>query len=284
MQARWDSADERGARNLIGQAATLRGLACVRTGEVVPLALPIENGKPGPGMSLRPAPHHFMLRSGADYAAGLPEKGGFGFSDDVIMLPTHGSTHIDALSHVWCQGHMYNGFAATEVTSRGAARCGIENVEPIVTRAVFVDLGRPDEPTRAIGVDELAAAVAASGVAPEAGDALVIRTGWMKARRAGQCGEAESGGLHHDCAPWIVEQGFALVAADNIAVEVVPSRHPKLAAPLHLALLRDNGIYLAELLDLERLAGMAARPLLLIVAPLAIKGGVGSPVTPVAVL
>src|SRR5690606_29734830 len=134
---------------------------------------------PAPGMARRMVPQHFMLRDGGDYAAGLAERDGLGFSDDVIMLATHGGTHVDALAHVWCGGRMYNGFAATEVTSRGAARCGIDKLAPIVTRGIFVDLGSDADPTRAIGLQELSGAIAAAGIAPAPGDALVVRTGWL---------------------------------------------------------------------------------------------------------
>jgi len=281
----WGEADEVGARNLVDGAATLRGIASVKTGEVIPLALEIEAGKPGP-VGMRAPVQHFMLRDGGDYAAGLAEKHGFGFTDDVIMLPTHGTTHIDALSHVLCGGRIYNGFSADTITSRGASRCGIDKLEPIVTRGLFVDLA-PDEaepPGYAITRDQLVAAVVRAGIAPEPGDALIVRSGWLKAWRSGRADFLNSTGLHHDCADWIVEQGFALVAADNIAVEVLPSRDPATAVPLHLRLTVENGIYLAELLDLERLAAAGRATFQLIVAPLRIKGGVGSPITPVAVL
>jgi hypothetical protein len=38
-------------------------------------------------------------------------------------------SHIDALCHVFVDGRMYNGFPATEVTSRGANRCGIDKLQ-----------------------------------------------------------------------------------------------------------------------------------------------------------
>jgi hypothetical protein len=50
----------------------------------------------------------YMTRSGADYAAGQSERGGFGFADDAIMMPTHGVNNVDALAHVWCDGQLYN--------------------------------------------------------------------------------------------------------------------------------------------------------------------------------
>jgi kynurenine formamidase len=54
--------------------------------------------------------------------------------------------------------------------------------------------------------------------------------------------------------------------------------------PLHIALTRDRGIYLAELFDLERLSTTGRHSFFLVIAPLAIAGGVGSPITPVAIL
>lgn len=284
--SRWGADDERGAANLIDAAATLRGVASVKTGEVVSLGLPISNGDRGPGADMRAPPQHFMIRDGGDYAAGLPERSGYGFSDDVIMLPSHGVTHIDALAHVWQDGVMYNGFSASRVTSRGAARCGIDKLGSICTRAIFVDFGADPAfaPDSEIRSEALQAKVAATGITPQPGDALLVRTGWLKAWREGRADKLNIAGLHHDCAQWIVDAGFALVAADNIAVEVIPSRMEGCAMPLHVAVTRDHGVYLAELLDLEALSALAPASVMLVVAPLAIRGGVGSPINPVAVL
>ena len=156
---------------------------------------------------------------------------------------------------------------------------------PIVTRAIFLDFATADAvpSDRAITAEDLIAAVWQTGISPEAGDALVVRTGWLKAWRAGTANKSATAGLHHDCAPWIVETGFALVAADNIAVEVMPSHDPNCAMPLHISLTRDNGIYLAELFDLETLAMHGRSAFMLAIAPLLIAGGVGSPITPVAI-
>jgi kynurenine formamidase len=286
--SRWGTDDERGAYNLVDAHATQRGIAAVRTGTVLSLAVPIEGGSRGPAVAMRAPAQHFMTRDGGDYAACLPERGGFGFSDDVIMLPTHGTTHLDAIAHVWRDGRMYNGFASTTVTSRGAQRCGIDKVGPIVTRGVFLDLAAtldgPPPAGHAYRLSTVLDVLGKSGTQPQPGDALVVRTGWLAAWRNGLATTDASAGLHHDCAPWIVDSGFALVAADNVAVEVIPSHDPGCAVPLHIALTRDHGIYLAELLDLEELAQQGAATFMLVIAPLRIRGGVGSPVAPVAVV
>ena len=282
----WGPEDERGALNRLTPEATLRGMATVQTGEVMSLAIPLRSGK-GPIASGRQPKQHFMSRDGGDYAAGLEEPG-FGFSDDYVVMATHGTTHIDALAHIFRDRQMWNGFSADNVTSRGARRCGIDKVGPIVTRAILADFGPPNGPSLsddyAITPDELAAAVARSGVSPEPGDALLIRTGWYARWCEGKATERQWAGLHPSCAQWIDEQGFVLVAADNIAVEQGPSSDPKEAAPLHVALIRNRGIYLAELFNLEQLAKLERRSFLLMLAPLPIQGGVGSPVNPVIVL
>lgn len=285
VSSRFGAQDERGAANLIDAAATLRGVASVRTGEVLALSIPIIGGNRGPAADFRAPPQHYFVRDGGDYAAGLPEKGGYGFSDDVLMLHTHGTTHIDALAHVWRDGAMYNGFSSRHVTSRGAARCGIDKAGAIVTRGLFVDCGEDgSDPERTIDAAELDRKIRESGIEPAPGDALLVRTGWLAAFREGRATKSAAAGLHHDCAGLIVEAGFALVCADNISVEVMPSHDPTCQMPLHMALTRENGIYLAELFDLEVLAKRERSEFLLAVAPLALRGGAGSPVTPVAVL
>jgi kynurenine formamidase len=283
--SRWGPDDERGALNLIGPDAVRRGMAAVRTGESVTLGLPMIAGK-GPLAAMRQPMQHFMARDGGDYAAGLPERGGFGFADDSILVACHGTTHLDALAHVWRDGQMWNGFPASSVTSRGAARCGIENAGPVVTRGLFLDFaasGPGLAPGEAISAARLADAVAAAGLAPEPGDALLLRTGWLRQWRDGTAGVDSCPGLGLDCAGWLRDQGIALAGADNIAVEAFPSPDGAVM-PLHIAAIRDRGIYLLELLDLEELARRGVTEFLLVVAPLNIVGGVGSPVAPVAVV
>jgi len=277
--------DEIGAAASAGPDAVRRGLASVVQGKAIPLAAPIRSGQ-GFGLVGRPEPLHLMLRSGADYAAGLSEPAGFGFADDVVTLATHGATHVDALSHVWRDGLMYNGFPAKQVTSRGAKHLGIDKMPPIVTRGVLVDAA-PDGPRLAndpIDVDELEALVAATGITLEAGDALLIRTGWMSAALRQEASGAEWPGLHHNCGPWLAEQQISLVGADNPAIEVFPSMDPSCQVPLHIDLIRGHGIYFVELMALDALNDEAQPAFLFSVAPLPLVGAVGSPVAPIALV
>lgn len=280
---RWGPGDERGCLNLVDQAATLRGLASARRGECVSLGLPLGNGR-GPAASFRPPVQHLFMRSGADYAAGLPERPGYGYADDLLIVPCHGTTHLDALAHVWQDGLLYNGVGASTVTSRGAQRSGIATAGPIVTRGLFVDAAGSYPATEPIPVTVLRDRLHEAGVQPMPGDALLVRTGWLRDWRSDRALPDAWAGLELDCVDWLDEHGIALLGADNVTVEVQPSTVQGCALPLHVALLRDRGLPLLELLDLERLAETGAVEFLLVVSPLNLTGGSGSPVAPVAVL
>lgn len=282
---RWGSDDELGALNVLGPPQVRRGIAEVRDGVVVGLSTPIVAGR-GFGVVGRAAPAHYMVRDGGDYAGGLPERAGFGFADDVVTLPTHGVTHVDALSHVWQHGQMYNGHPSQGVTSRGATRLGIDKMTPIVTRGVFVDAapGGTRAPADPVHVDELRQLVADAGVVLAAGDALLVRTGWLEAFLAGTADGSGWPGLDKDCGPWLAESDVVLVGSDNVGVESYPSSDTECQVPLHITLLRGHGIYLSELMDLSGLAAAGRSSFLFALAPLPLVGAVGSPVAPIAVL
>jgi kynurenine formamidase len=285
--SRWGQDDERGAVNLLDDNAIRRGISEVREGRSFSLATPIVANR-GFGVIGRPDPQHFMLRDGGDYAAGLPERGGFGFADDWVAMPTHGVSHMDALAHVWRDGLMYNGHSSSSVTSKGARRCGIEKVGPIVTRGVLLDLVPQGEthlaPGEAIHADQLAKALAATRINLEPGDGVFVRTGWLGAFNAGLVDATSWPGLDIDCADLLSGADVTIVGSDNPGVEALPSSVADCQVPLHIALVRGHGIYFSELLALDELAATGRTAFLFVMAPLPVVGAVGSPVAPVAVI
>ena len=276
-----------GALRFVDSAAVARGMASVREYRPVSLGMPISDGG-GPIAPLRTPTQHFMKRTGGDYAIGArSEVEGFGFSDDVIMLSTHGTTHVDALCHVFCGGEMFGGIPATEVSSFGARQLGAETIPPIATRAIVVDavpVGKPwlsqGEPVHAARLQEL---IAAAGLEIQPGDALLVRTGSLKAHLAGEAYDRSWPGLSADCAEWVKEKQIAILGADNMAVEVVPSELAGMATPLHMQLMHGEGVLFIELLDLEIASGRTFAAMLT-VNPLRIVGGTASPVAPMLLL
>jgi kynurenine formamidase len=283
---RWGSEDEIGALNLVSPAKSLKALTLARTGVVYSLAQRLQaQGVPMITEGIRPV--HLMTVDGGDAAAGAASRFGHFSAEDYLALRIHGNTtHIDALGHTWKDGQIYNGFSSNSIKSSGMERCGIQNVPSIVTRGVLLDVaGRhgaeylPDG--YAIAVDDLESCAETS---IEAGDAVIIRTGWYRLfAKDPQRYAATRPGLSVEAAAWLAERDVVLVGCDNIGIEVRPYPVGS-AAPVHDLLLRDCGIYMLELMMLEEIAAAGLREFLFVVAPLKLTGGTGSPVNPLAIV
>jgi kynurenine formamidase len=286
---RWGKEDERGAANFataerIQKAAS----SLVRKGKVYSLAIPLQTSDV-PVLPPRVPPQHFMRLDGGDYAAGLKRKGGFQTSDDFIALGTHTTTHIDALAHVWYDDRLYNDFSANTVRSNGAKHCGIDKLVHLVGRGVLIDLcAHRDLPHLPLGEvitpEHVADCAKAQGVELHEGDILLVRTGWMQifrkeGREAFFKGEP---GIGREAAEWIGRKGFAGIGADNWGIEAIPVEGD-IPGPVHRRLIRDFGVSLMELFNLDELAADRVHEFLFVAAPLRITGGVGSPLNPLAI-
>ena len=71
------------------------------------------------------------------------------------------------------------------------------------------------------------------------------------------------------------------VGVDNHGVEVLDQMPPR-DLPVHRIGIRDLGLYLMENLDLEEMAADEAYESFLVIAPLRLTGGAGSPINPIA--
>lgn len=122
------------------------------------------------------------------------------------------------------------------------------------------------------------------------GDILLVRTGLMRHFLAGdkvRYGAEAWAGLSFHTLEWIHRRQSAAVAADNAAVELRPSECPEIRVPFHLVAIRDMGLLLGEIFNLEALAEDCRQDgvyeFLFTGSPLPITGGVGSPLNPLAV-
>ncbi|MGW2027070.1 cyclase family protein [Streptomyces decoyicus] len=284
---RWTPAD-RGAWNRVTPDHVRRAAALARSGTVIALARPW-NTAAGPDNS-KPA-LHYMSDLG-DVEAPEPST-----HKDFIAVDYHGkaTSHLDALSHAAYRGQLYDGHAAREYVDAGGARFGaVSALGPLVTRGVLLDLptvlGCPWlEPGRAVHAADIVTAERALGVTIGEGDAVLLRSGSVRRRRekgAWDPGTA-SAGFHVDAVPLLAERGIALLGGDGDS-DVRPSPVEGVHSPVHALALAAMGVPLLDNLDLEALSAAGAvagrYEFLLVVAPLNIPGGTGSPVNPVAVL
>lgn len=299
---RWGDDDQIGTLNYIGPDEVRSAAALVTCGETVSCTLPFDQRGPQTG-SLRSNPRNLMTATGADHLAGaqdvLPSgfgaAKGYGRSDDVLIIPNQAGTQWDSLSHIFWEGKMYNGRSAGLVSSGGAAKNGIENsAGKIVTRGVLLDVAAHRgvgslEPGEAISAAELEAVAAAEGVEVRRGDALIVRTGFLAARRHawGDYAGGAAPGLSLHTAPWVHEREIAAVVSDTWGVEVRPNEIDCFQ-PFHVVALVHMGLAIGEIFDLEQLSARCralSRYEFLFTAPsLPITGASGCPVGAIAVL
>jgi kynurenine formamidase len=194
---------------------------------------------------------------------------------------------------MWTGKQIYNGHQASRIRSYGATRCGMENVDGIVTRGVLFDMPAHRgidvlDPADRVTVADLETLSACMGITVGQGDAIIIRTGWptVFAQSPERYWNGEPG-LSSEAAAWLAERDIALVASDNSAISglnVQGRADESLDDDIHMIFLWRHGIYLIEMLWLEELAAAGQPTFLFVVAPLKIVGGTGSPVNPLAVL
>jgi kynurenine formamidase len=312
---RWGQEDELGTLNLIDTEKLLEAASLVKQGKVISLGA--DFGPDGPQLGnvspLRINPLHFMSVDGGDgesYASHMAHYHNhsraqsiaqwrkddlFRFNEDYVVMPLQASTQWDALSHVYYDGKLYNGYPADSVTSQGATRNSIATVGAaggIVSRGVLLDVAgfrgvdyldggpliQPEE------LDEIART---QGVKIGRGDIVCIRTGWLgrflRTLNAMDLGN----GLSWRCSEWLHDLEVAAVAADNQAVEGFHLKESEATfLPMHLICQRDMGLHMGELFALDELAKDCAADgvyeFQLVAPPIRILGSVGSPLNPLA--
>jgi len=279
---RWGEDDQLGALNLITPEVTAAAAATVQTGRTVSCARALDTRPATDNPS--PVAHHmtgtFTEGYGADYFALAPH----GFA----------TSHIDALSHIFHEGKLFNGYDAETVTAHGATRLGIHRLAGgIVTRGVLLDIPALRgvdalEPGEAIFPEDLEDAEARAGLSVRPGDALFVRTGrwrWRDEHGPWDLGRSAAG-LDASCLPWLRARDVATLGSDGVS-DVAPSRVDGVPMPIHTVAIVALGLHLMDNLDFEALATACAEEgrweFLLAVAPLVLRRGTASPVNPIAV-
>jgi kynurenine formamidase len=289
---RWGKDDEIGTINLISPEVVRRGAACIATGKTFSLALPLSLDGPQTGVIPgRVNPLRTMVAIN-DAFTGDPSE--FCTSDDVVTMGLQAATHWDSLAHVSYDNRLYNGFPASSITSHGAARCGIDKIQTIVSRGVLLDVARSKGVQRldggyALRPEDLDAAeeLARQKVSP--GDVVLLRTGQMQLLKAGDKSGygAPNPGPSMMTVEWFRDHDVAAVATDSLAFEVFPCERADCLLPVHLLHLVEMGMTQGQNFDLESLAADCADDgvyaFFLDASPQPFVGGVGTPVNPIAI-
>lgn len=300
---RWGEDDVLGTVNHITPPAVVTACQSVRDGRTVSCGRLIEFADKPDVRESPTSPLHFMVRTGQD--APLESGGG---ASDWIGLPIHGLyiTHIDAHSHMFWKQQMYNGRPARTVAASGARKGSVQDLEKgVVARGVLLDVAALSDSDYvgdgyAINGDDLDGAVDRQGLRVEAGDVVMVRTGYGRRRvePAGTEHQAERvrgdstdnslphlPGLGPASLPWLFTNNVSVIGTDT-GTDARPS-HYSFLAPFHSVALCSMGMWIIDNLELESLARTCRElgrwSFLVIIAPLRLKNSTGSPVNPIAV-
>ena len=281
---RWGKDDQKGALNLVTPARRAAAARLVKSGRSVSLSRPFPTA-PGPNNSL-PAHHYMKTVPRADYYG--------------IFYHGVASTHIDALCHTWDDEAMWNGRnPKKEITFEGATFGSIEHwSEGIITRAVMLDVPRhrgvpcvtEDTPVHGWELDDI---LARRKLTLEPGDAVCVYSG----REAWQAQDPERPyskpfvpgatltrpGLHVSCLPFLRDHDVSVLVWDML--DHLPIGYD-IPWAVH-ACLFAYGVALLDNALLEPLAHACVEEqrdeFMLVIAPLRVIGGTGSPANPLAV-
>jgi kynurenine formamidase len=275
---RWHDDGGRGALNHITPARIAAAARLVETGVTVTLSQPLrtEAGIDVP----QPADHHMTMLTDVDIGSGSVR-----FAKDYVGVDYHndGHTHIDAFCHVAFDGSFFDGrTGAIDLLKDG-----------LVGRGVLLDVPRVRgvrwlEPGDSVSPADLEAAERDHAVTVGTGDILLVRTGHTRRQAELEPWDTsrEKAGLHPATASFLADREVAALGSDGNS-DTAPSTTDGIGFPMHVLAINAMGIHLLDYLQFEDLVRRCEEhrrwEFLLVVAPLRVRGGTGSPVNPIAV-
>jgi len=288
--SRYGADDERGAANELDDEVVLGALGLPKSGKVLDLAQVLDSTSP-----LGTPPRSFNMLVLAHGSLGDTElaskENELTYFEEHAEHTYHVGTHLDGLGHVGIAGRFYNGHSYGDIyTPMGLTKLGAENIPPIVTRGVILDIagliGTEVLPTGfQIGVDLLEGAVKRQKIELRPGDAVLLHTGWADLWQSDpQTYAAGEPGVVVEAAHWLIERRPCVVGADNWAFEVVPAVDPERPFVAHQHLIAESGIYIVENIVTRALRDAGTSEFLFVMTPLPVRGATGSMVRPAAVI
>lgn len=297
--------DEVGNSNYVTPAKILAALRMAKTGKVYELGHVYEAKMPAFGD--RP---YFLVTPPANDPKVVDDTSAHG--DYFTGWLGHMGTQFDGLGHMGrgvrmpdgsIKSFFYNGFTEADLTGTnkgvgGVEHLGVENVKPIITRGILVDIagykGVATLDSRyEVTLADVRGALAKEGIAESSiqpGDAVLLNYGWAvnwsnpskyNDSRFGVGDNKGSPGIGHEVAKWLASKKVAMVGADSCCVMLMPQAQGD-TYNMHLDLLM-HGVYLLENMDLRELAGDKVYEFLYVNLTERIKGATGSPVRPIAI-
>ena len=286
--SKWGADDTIGSANLVTPERTLEAAKLIKQGKSLPLGITIGTDTPAfPPRSLnlpivQPNQQGGQKLSGFGYEAN--------YNDDILQTWIGIGSQLDGLGHLGEDGHYYNCLDEKEISAiTGLTKLGTHAVPPLVARGVVLDMAKLSGvdvmPAGAhFGEAEIKAAAEAQGVAIGEGDIILFHTGWtegMFESDPAAWGAAEPG-LSNEGAVYLASLNPMAVGADTWGLDAIPPAPGDKVFYGHVTLLKDNGIYILETMNVGPLVREGVSEFMFVLGQPRIQGTVQAMINPVA--
>ncbi len=278
--------DTIGALNLLTEDSVKNAASLIQTGKVYQLG--VVTGPETPGYGHRTY-QIIITPHGDGNTPGLGATKGTA-NDDYLGAWVGIGSQIDGFAHFGTDHKYYNGTPVADIFGPvGVKKFGTENIPPIVTRGVMLNIARIRgvemmDAGDAITVADIEAAMAAQNVEIGTGDVVLLHTGWQRLSTEDPkrfiAGEP---GIIEESAIFLADKGVVAIGADTWGVEAAPGPDPERIFPVHSFLLAKRGIHILENMQTAELAADGASEFMFVLGVPRFQGAVQMVINPVAI-
>ncbi len=261
-----------------------RAASLVTTGKVYSLA--IVTGPHTPAYGGRTYSINIIPPAGTDQQRG---DGSTSYHEEIVTTSMGIGTQIDGLGHIGINDRYFNGRRGAELNQPGSGGLqvyGTENIPPIVTRGVVIDMAvhfGKDMLTAGTEItgEHIRAAMKEQKIRVDRGDVVLLHTGWMKMIPLDPKAYASTQpGLSPDAAVWLSSLGVVAVGIDTVGLEPRPRTGPP---GVHQTLITKNGIYPLECVNTAPLIADGVKEFLFVLGVPRFQGAAQMVINPVAI-
>jgi kynurenine formamidase len=287
--SRWGPDDEIGAANYVTPERVLEATKLVNEGQSHPLGIVVD-----PKMPVFPPRSTSMqiVQPGQHNGRDLSQDFGWPlvYNDDLAQLWFGTGPQLDGLGHLGESGVYYNCNKAVDfVHITGLKKLGIHKIPPLISRGVMLDMAKhfgvaAMEGGQVITSEDIKAAATQQGVEFREGDVVLFHTGWTDAKLESDPAAWISAepGLNNEAMAYMASLNPMAVGADTWGVDVFPPPEGDKVFYGHVHLLKDNGVFILEVMNTGRLAREGVHEFMFVLGQARIKGAVQMIVNPVA--
>lgn len=286
--SKWGADDTIGSANLITPERTLEAAKLIKQGKSLPLGITIGSDTPAF------PPRSLSLQVVQPNQQGGQKLSGFGYetnyNDDLLQTWIGIGSQLDGLGHLGENGLYYNCLDEKEISViTGLTKLGTHAVPPLVGRGVVLDMAAQAgvevmQAGQSFGEEEIKAAAAAQNVELREGDIVLFHTGWTEGMFDSDptaWGSAEPG-ISNAGAVYMASLNPMAVGADTWGLDAVPPPEGDKVFYGHVTLLKENGIYILETMNVGPLVREGVSEFMFVLGQPRIQGTVQAMINPVA--